>query len=73
MDKQIDKSQLRRESYRRYIKWGVVAAAIMILIVIGIFSMRKSVMERDLRIAVVEEGPLETTVAASGRVCSAGR
>lgn len=71
MDKQIDKSQLRRESYRRYIKWGIVAAAIMILIVIGIFSMRKSVMERDLRIAVVEEGPLETTVAASGRVVPA--
>jgi HlyD family secretion protein len=71
MDKQIDKNTLRREAARRYAKWivgaGVVAAGIVALLM----SLQKSVYERDLTFGDVTEGPLDTSVSASGKVVPA--
>lgn len=68
MDKQIDKSQLRKEQRRRILKsgligGGVIAAAVMVILWLG-----KSVDGKNLRFSTVEEGPLETSVAATGKV-----
>jgi HlyD family secretion protein len=71
MDKQIDKATLRNESIRRYSKWsaGIVAA---IIIIVGILlSLQKSVYEKDLSFGTADEGPLETTTSASGKVVPA--
>ena len=67
MDRIIDKSQIRRESTRRIIIGCGIALIAIIAISSIIMAMSKSVHERDLRIANVEMGPLETTVSGSGR------
>lgn len=68
MDKQIDKSQLRKEQRARLIKAGLIGGGI---IVAGVFLFSwfgKTVDSRDLRFSEAEEGPLETAVAATGKV-----
>ncbi|MDE6154714.1 MAG: efflux RND transporter periplasmic adaptor subunit [Muribaculaceae bacterium] len=71
MDKKIDKSQLRREATRRWIKWGIGAIIAVAIIVVAFSSIKPGVMASDLTIATVDEGPLETTIPASGRVVPA--
>ena len=71
MDRKLDKKEIRKEAKRRYVKIGIalvcVAAAVASL---TLFS-RKSVAENDLSFGTAETGPLETTVAATGRVVPA--
>lgn len=69
MDKQIDKSQLRKEQRLRILKsgligGGVIAAAVMVILWLG-----KSVDGKNLRFSTAEEGPLETSVAAAVKWC----
>ena len=71
MDKQISKSQLRRERNIKLLKYGGIALVIMAGVATVILSMEKSVRHSDLRMGVAEQGPLETTVNASGRVVPA--
>lgn len=71
MDKQISKSQLRRERNIKLLKYGGIALVIVAGVATVILSMEKSVRHSDLRMGVAEQGPLETTVNASGRVVPA--
>jgi HlyD family secretion protein len=71
MDKQIDKATLRNESIRRYSKWGAGIVAAIIIIVGLLLSLQKSVYEKDLSFGTADEGPLETTASASGKVVPA--
>ena len=71
MDKKIEKSQLRRETMRRAIKWSVVAAVAVTVVTIAILNTRKSVRLQDIRVCEVERGALETTVNGTGRVVPA--
>ncbi|MDE6248310.1 MAG: hypothetical protein K2M29_01210, partial [Paramuribaculum sp.] len=71
MDKKIEKSQLRRETMRRAIKWSVVAAVAVAVVTIAILNTRKSVRLQDLRVCEVERGALETMVNGTGRVVPA--
>ncbi len=72
MDKIIDRSEIKRTQLKR---WAVRAAWIIPIIaaLIWITSalVGKSVKASDITFATVEHGPLETAVAASGRIVPA--
>ncbi len=71
MDKQIDKKTLRTEALRKYSKWGIGIGVAVVAIVILLLNLQKSVLERDLTFGDVTEGPLDTSVSASGKVVPA--
>ncbi len=71
MDKEIDKKTLHTTALRRYARWGLGVALIAAIIAAMLLSLQKSVAERDLLFGVVTEGPLDTSVAASGKVVPA--
>lgn len=71
MDRKIDKKQIRKEARLRYAKIGLaVTCAAAAILSLSLLS-GKSVYERDLSFGVADIGPLETTVAATGRVVPA--
>ncbi len=71
MDKKIDSKTLRSEALRRYAKWGIGVAVVAIAVVVLLLSMQKSVLESDLTFGDVTQGPLNTSVVATGRVVPA--
>lgn len=71
MDKKIDKKQIRKEARTRYAKIGTAIACAAAAIVLLSLLSGKSVYEHDLSFGIAETGPLETTVAATGRVVPA--
>lgn len=71
MDRQIEKSQLRRESLMRRGKWGIAVVAVVALIAWALSSISTSIKSRDVTMSTVDEGPLETTIPGSGRVVPA--
>lgn len=71
MDREIPKDVLRREQRARWIKWGSIAAGIVVVIAVLLSTMRKSVNESDVTMAVADKGTIETSVNASGRVVPA--
>lgn len=72
MDKFIDKSEIRRRRRRQYLRVGAVVA-VAGLAVWGLSSLLggKSVYGADLSSGTAGYGPLETSVAASGRIVPA--
>ncbi len=71
MDKKIDNKILRIEALRKHTKWGIGIGVATVAIVILLLNMQKSVHERDLSFGDVFEGPLDTSVSASGKVVPA--
>ncbi len=71
MDKKIDSNILRTERRIRWIKRGVIVAVAVMAVSAGLWMIGTSVNRRDLFIATVDNGPLEITVPASGRVVPA--
>lgn len=72
MDKIIEKSELKRASLKRWLIRAIWIVPIIILIFWGISAIGgKSVKASDITFATVERGPLETAVAASGRIVPA--
>lgn len=71
MDKQISKSQLRRERNMKLLKWGGGALVAVLGVGVLVLSMEKGISRHDMRLAAAEQGPLETTVNATGRVVPA--
>lgn len=71
MDKKIDSNILRAERRIRWIKRGAVVAVAVTAVVVVLSMIGSSVNRRDLFIASVDNGPLEITVPASGRVVPA--
>ena len=71
MDKKIDSNILRTERRVRWIKRGVIVAVAVMAVSAGLWMIGTSVNRRDLFIATVDNGPLEITVPASGRVVPA--
>lgn len=68
MDKQISKKQLRREALRRRMPW-LAAVAVAVGAAVWLLSGGdKSVKAADIRLATVDVGELDVTVAATGRV-----
>ncbi len=71
MDRKIDSDVIRAERRRRLIKYISIIAIIVAVMWTGISMVGTSVNRRDLTIASVDNGPLEITVPASGRVVPA--
>lgn len=71
MDKQISKSQLRRERNTKLIKWGGATLLVALGVTALIVSLEKGINQRDVRLGAAEQGALETTVNATGRVVPA--
>lgn len=71
MDKQLDKTTIRRRQIRAAMPWIIGIAVALTAILWLLISMEKSVRTRDLRIGTVDRGAIETTINASGRVVPA--
>lgn len=71
MDKQISKSQLRRERNTKLMKWGGTTLLVVLGVTALIVSLEKGINRRDVRLGAAEQGALETTVNATGRVVPA--
>lgn len=71
MDKQISKSQLRRERNTKLIKWGGATLLVALGVTALMVSLEKGINRRDVRLGAAEQGALETTVNATGRVVPA--
>ncbi len=71
MDREIPREEIRRRRIRTIITRSAIAGVAVIAILVLIFSMRKGVKASDLKFSTVEEGSLETSVSASGKVVPA--
>lgn len=71
MDKRIDETTIRKQRRKRGLKVAAVATAIFGVIIVAIASLEKRVDRRDLIIAEVDRGDMETSVPAAGRVVPA--
>lgn len=71
MDKEIPIEQRRRESRKKIIIYGSIALAIIFAIYMLMLSFEKSVDEKTLDISIAEEGSIETSIPASGRIIPA--
>ena len=71
MDREISKEQRVREQRKIWIKWGGALLA-GILAVVGIMNfMQQSLQAKDLVFSVVDEGSIDVSVSASGKVVPA--
>lgn len=71
MDREISKEQRVREQRKIWIKWGGALLA-GILAVVGIMNfMQQSLHAKDLVFSVVDEGSIDVSVSASGKVVPA--
>ena len=70
MDKKIDKSQLRRESMVRLVKWGIAVIVVVAVVVWTLSSIATDIKSGSFTLSAVDEGPLETTAPESP--CSPG-
>ena len=65
MDREISKEQRNREKHRMWMKWGIVAVIALMQL------MQESLHERDIVFSVVDEGSIDVSVSASGKVVPA--
>lgn len=71
MDRQIDKTIIRKNIARKAAIAAGCTAALLLLIIWIIYGLEQTVQRRDLTIGTVDEGPLEATIQAAGRVTPA--
>lgn len=71
MDREIPKEERMRERRKTWIKWGSIAGAVIVAVVVLLSMMRKSVNASDITLAVADKGTIETSVNASGKVVPA--
>lgn len=71
MDKEIPKSQLRRESRRRMVKYGAVAAGVVAAVVLVLNLQQSSVSAGKLTFSAAQRGDIDASVSATGLVSPA--
>lgn len=71
MDKKIDEKVLRSRRRRRWLKFLAVVASVGVAGVLILMMLRRTVDSRDLVLATVDVGDIETTVPATGSVVPA--
>lgn len=71
MDKELDKSIIRKRRGRLLCRLGIVAVCIIAVCYVAAYFAGASVRESDLRFGVVDAGVLEASISASGRVVPA--
>lgn len=71
MDREIDKSVLIRERRKKLIVFGSVGMVAVGALIWAITSIAPTVESRDITLGTADEGPLDITIAASGRIVPA--
>lgn len=71
MDREIPKEERRRERNKKLIRYGVAGVAGVVVLSVLISLMRTGVKEKDLVFSIVDQGTIEVSVSASGKVVPA--
>lgn len=71
MDREIPKEVRDKERKRKFIKYGAIGVAAVVCIAVLISFMRSSVNRKDLVFSEVDNGTIEVSVSASGKVVPA--
>ena len=71
MDRKIPKEVLLKEKQKRLIKYSSIAIAVVAVIIIVISLMRDTVSMKNIKLSTVDEGTIEVSVSASGKVVPA--
>ena len=71
MDREIPKEERRRERNKKLIRYGVTGVAGVVVLSVLISLMRTGVKEKDLVFSTVDQGTIEVSVSASGKVVPA--
>lgn len=71
MDREIPKEERRRERNKKLIRYGVAGIAGVVVLSVLISLMRTGVKEKDLVFSTVDQGTIEVSVSASGKVVPA--
>ncbi|HIZ32189.1 MAG TPA: HlyD family efflux transporter periplasmic adaptor subunit [Candidatus Bacteroides merdigallinarum] len=71
MDREIPKEVRRKERNKKLIRYGIGAAAVIVVISVLISVMRTGVKEKDVVFSTVDKGTIEVSVSASGKVVPA--
>ena len=68
MDREIPKEVRDKERKKKFIKYGAIGVAAVVCIAVLISFMRSSVNRKDLVFSEVDNGTIEVSVSASGKV-----
>lgn len=71
MDREIPKEVRQKERNKKLIRYGISAAVVIVVISVLISVMRTGVKEKDLVFSTVDQGTIEVSVSASGKVVPA--
>lgn len=71
MDREISKEVRDKERKKKFIKYGAIGVAAVVCIAVLISFMRSSVNRKDLVFSEVDNGTIEVSVSASGKVVPA--
>ena len=71
MDREIPKEVRDKERKKKFIKYGTIGVAAVVCIAVLISFMRSSVNKKDLVFSEVDNGTIEVSVSASGKVVPA--
>lgn len=71
MDREISKEQRNREKRRMWMKWGGMVVVGIAAVIALMQLMQESMHERDIVFSVVDEGSIDVSVSASGKVVPA--
>lgn len=71
MDREIDKNVLKRERRRKLIIFGSIGVIAVGALIWAVSSIAPTVRSSDITLGTAEEGPLDITIAASGRIVPA--
>ena len=71
MDREIPQEERRRERNKKLIRYGVAGVAGVVVLSVLISLMRTGVKEKDLVFSTVDQGTIEVSVSASGKVVPA--
>lgn len=71
MDREISKEQRNREKRRMWMKWGGTVVVGIVAVIALMQLMQESLYERDIVFSVVDEGSIDVSVSASGKVVPA--
>lgn len=71
MDREISKEQRNREKRRMWMKWGGIVVVGIVAVIALMQLMQESLHERDIVFSVVDEGSIDVSVSASGKVVPA--
>lgn len=71
MDREIPKEVRRRERNKRLMRYGIGGVAVIVVISVLVSVMRTGVREKDVVFSTVDQGTIEVSVSASGKVVPA--